>query len=67
MGPGPDQLPEVECRSSHEQIDGIPDRTFEIVLGHSVVMLNFGDNTLALLGGRKRIIGSGAARLNDRN
>jgi hypothetical protein len=70
MGPGPDQLPEVECRSSHEQIDGIAYRSFEVVLGHSVVMLDMAYHrfdsgpsskpltSFASLVGRIRLLGS---------
>ena len=40
----PDELPEVEGRTGHEQIHGIADPAFEVVSKHPVIVFEMADD-----------------------
>ena len=40
----PDELPEVEGRTGHEQVYGIADPPFEVVSKHPVIVLEMADD-----------------------
>ena len=42
----PDELPEVEGRTGHEQVHGITDPSFEVISQHPVIALEMADDWL---------------------